>query len=127
MYTLKSPLRLPQTKKKDFIFNLNVYRISHYRTLNTMKIRYKAYMYEQISKLPILDKIAINYVYYPGTRRRTDLGNVIAVHQKFFEDALVEHGKLKDDDYTHIIQTRNDFGGLDKKNPRVEIIIKEIT
>ena len=125
-HTLISPLRLPQTKKKDFIFNLNVYRVSHYRTLNTMKIRYKLYMEDQISLLPSMDKVIIDYILYPKTRRRTDLGNVLSVHQKFLEDAIVLGNRLPDDDYKHILETRFRFGYVDKNNPRVEVIIKEI-
>jgi len=126
MHLLISPLRLPQTKKKDFIFNLNVYRISHYRTLNTMKIRYKLYMEPQIALLPVMDKVIIDYVLFPKSRRRTDLGNVLSIHQKFCEDSIVLGGKLIDDDYKHILETRFRFGEVDKLNPRVEIIIKEI-
>ena len=125
-YTLIAPLRLPQSKKKDFIFNLNVYRVSHYRTLNTMKIRYKEYMRGQIITLPKMDKVIIDYILYPKTKRRTDLGNVLSIHQKFCEDALVSYNCLTDDDYKHILETRFRFGFIDKNNPRVEIIITEI-
>jgi len=125
-HTLLAPLRLPKNRKKDFIFNLNVYRITHYRTLNTMKIRYKEFMRKQITALPKMDKVIIDYVLYPKTKRRTDLGNVLSIHQKFCEDALVEIGCLVDDDYHHILESRFRFGYVDKENPRVEIIITEI-
>lgn len=80
----------------------------------------------QIEALPVFTKIQIDYVLYPASRRRTDLGNVISIHQKFFEDAICEMGKIEDDDYKHIIKTTNNFGCVDKDNPRVEAIITEI-
>ena len=83
-------------------------------------------MESQILALPRMDKVIIDYVLFPKSRRKTDLGNVLSVHQKFCEDALVEHGCLVDDDYKHILETRFRFGFVDKENPRVEIIIKEI-
>ena len=126
MHTLSSPLRVYQTKKKDFILNLNVYRNSHYRTLNTVKIRYKEVMKEQILKLPKMEKIILHYRLYPKSRRLTDLDNVISVHSKFFQDALVELGIIPDDDYRYIIGSTQEFGEVDKDNPRVEIKIKVI-
>jgi|TARA_B110000261_G_scaffold37581_1_gene43771 Holliday junction resolvase RusA-like endonuclease len=62
----------------------------------------------------------------PKTARRTDLGNVLSVHQKYFEDALVELGCIPDDDYKHIVRTTFVFGKKDKDNPRVIIKVKEL-
>lgn len=70
--------------------------------------------------------IEVKYVYFPGTKRLTDLGNVLSIHQKFFEDALVELGYLEDDNYNHIISSTQAFGGVCKENPRVEIHITEL-
>lgn len=120
---LIAPLRIQVSKKKHFALNLNVFRNSHYMTLNKAKVNFKATMTEQINQLPELNRITVHYVLYPKTKRRTDLGNVISVVKKFLEDALVELGKLPDDDYTHIIGSSESFGAVDKHNPRVEIII----
>jgi len=62
----------------------------------------------------------------PKTARRTDLGNVLSVHQKYFEDALVELGCIPDDDYKHIVRTTFVFGEKDKNDPRVIITVKEL-
>ena len=122
-YTIHSPLRVPQSKTKDFILNLNNYRNAHYHTLNTAKRRYKAAIDSQVQQLPQMQTIALLYVLYPGSRRRTDLANVISIHQKFFEDALVEAGKLPDDDYAHLLESGMAFGHVDKGDPRVTIEI----
>jgi len=54
------------------------------------------------------------------------LGNVLSVHQKYFEDALVELGCIPDDDYKHIVRTTFVFGEKDKNDPRVIITVKEL-
>ena len=124
---ITAPLRVLVSKKKWFVFNLNVYRNSHFQALNKAKKLYKEELKQQITLLPSLTKIQVDYYLYPKTKRRTDLGNVLSIHQKFFEDALVELGIIPDDDYKHIIKSTQNFGELDKDNPRVEIEITEIT
>jgi len=121
-----SPLRVVQSAKKDFILNLNNYRNTHYRSLNTTKINYKRVMEDQINELPKYDQVEVHYTVFPKSKRRFDIGNVASVHKKYFEDALVEFGKIDDDDYTHIVFNSESFGGVDKENPRVEIKITEV-
>ena len=116
-----SPLKVMASKVKSWILNLNQYRNTYFRTLNTVKINYKEKMAEQILRSPKYNKIACIYTVYPANKRSFDLGNVCCIHQKFFEDALVELGKLPDDNYNHIPLVIYIFGGVDNKNPRVEI------
>jgi predicted transcriptional regulator YdeE len=114
---------VPVSKNKKFSLNLNQYRNTNHHILNKAKINYKAIMAEQIQKLPKMERISINYTLYPATKRRTDIGNVVSVVKKFFEDSLVELGIIPDDDYTHIVKSTEQFGCVDKDNPRVEIEI----
>ncbi len=116
----------PKKAQQWFHINLNNYRNTHFRSLNTTKINYKKAMEEQIRELPTFTKIKVHYTIYPASRRRTDLGNVVSVHKKYFEDALVEFGKIEDDDYYHITYNSESFGGVDKDNPRVEIKITPV-
>ena len=121
-----APLKVKQTKKKSFILNLNVYRNAHYHTLNNTKKEYKKMVESQIKGLPMIDvPVVITYKLFPPTRRRMDLSNVLAIHDKYFCDALVELGKLPDDTYEWIPQVVYRFGGVDRSNPRVEISIVE--
>lgn len=122
-----APLFCMQSKTKKFIYNLNVYRNAHYRTLHKVKIEYASQVSDQIKDVFPMDRISLTYILYPKTRRRTDLANVLSIHDKFFCDALVSQGKLPDDDYTHVIQTTYKFGKVDKENPRVEILITQET
>lgn len=123
---IHSPLWTQQSKTKKFYLNLNVYRNAHFHTLNKAKVEYKKLVKDQILLLPKMDKIRVSYWLYPKTKRRTDLGNIISIHQKFFEDALVEFGIIPDDSYEHVIQSAMAFGELDKENPRVDIFIEEV-
>lgn len=127
MKKIISPLKVVQSKKKMFILNLNNYRNAHYMTLNTVKRNYKEAVREQVEQLPEFKKVIIHYELYPKTRRRTDIGNVTAIHKKFFEDALVELGRIPDDSFDHVIGSTESFGCVDSTNPRVEILITEIT
>ena len=120
-----SPLKILRPKAKDFVLNLNIYRNMHYKSLNAMKVKYKNLMKEQIELLPVMSKISLTFTLYPSNRRLCDLGNVTSVHEKFFCDALVEFGRLPDDNYTYLDETHSLFGKVDKCNPRVEILIKE--
>jgi hypothetical protein len=121
-----SPLKVLATKLKGWILNLNQYRNTHFRTLNTVKINYKLAMSEQINRSPSYNRVACIYTVYPKDRRSFDLGNVCCIHQKFFEDALVELGKLPDDNYNYIPTVIYQFGGIDANNPRVDVEVIEL-
>jgi len=120
-----APLSVPTSKSKKFILNLNQYRNTHFIVLNKAKHEYKEEIASQLEGLSFKPPIIVTYTLYPKTKRRTDLGNVLSIHQKFFEDALVESGCITDDDYHTIVQTLFKFGSVDPSNPRVEIKIVE--
>ena len=95
-------------------------------TLNGVKVKYKALIQDQLDLLPELTRISLKLILFPKTRRRMDLTNMLSIQDKFFCDALVESGKIADDDYLHIVETTYSFGEVDKVNPRTEIHITEI-
>ena len=121
-----SPLKVLASKVKSWILNLNQYRNTYFRTLNVVKINYKLAMESQIKAGPHYSRVASIYTVYPANKRLFDLGNVCCIHQKFFEDALVEAGKLPDDNYTNIPLTVYIFGGIDNSNPRVEVELVDL-
>lgn len=124
---LYSPLDIIIYGKRKFILNLNQYRNLHYRVLNTAKIKYKEYMKEQIEKIPTLDKpICILYTVRKGDKRSYDVSNICCIHDKFFEDALVELGKLKDDNKKFVPMVVYLEGYMDRERPRVDIEIYPI-
>ena len=127
---LSSPLKVwrgktkPRKAKQWFILNLNNFRNAHYLVLNRTKINYKAAMANQIQLLPVITcPVTIHYTVYPKTKRSFDIDNVVSIHKKYFQDALVEMGRIEDDDFTRIVGSSESYGGVDKDNPRVEITI----
>ena len=126
MYKLIAPLLVHKSKAKLLSLNLNAYRNEHHMSLNNAKANFKKIMEEQIRELPKFTKIRITYVFYPGTKHLSDVSNACTIVDKFFADALVELGKLPDDNYLYIPELVFRMGSIDRENPRVEIFIKEI-
>jgi hypothetical protein len=127
IYKVKSPLSLPQTKKKRWYLNLNIYRNSHYILLNNMKVLYPRLIQKQVDALPVFTTpIMVKYVVYPKDKRLFDLMNVCCIHSKFFLDTLVKSKKIPDDNYKIVVEERIAFGEVDPINPRVQIYIKPI-
>ncbi|MDT8282525.1 MAG: hypothetical protein RQ982_06880 [Gammaproteobacteria bacterium] len=121
---INSPLEV-KASRQNFILNLNRYRNTHHQILHRAKINYKSIIEKQIRSLKVMDKIELTFVLFPKTKRLTDLSNVLSIHDKFFCDALVELGKLPDDNYQHITNIKYMFGEVDRINPRVEIYIND--
>ena len=126
MYTIQSPLKIVIGKTKagklrEFNLNLNAYRNAYFRTLNESKHKYKMFIVDQLQDKPRFEKIAIMYKVFKGDARRYDIGNILSIHEKYFEDALVECGKLPDDKASNIPMVLYTDGGIDRDNPRVEI------
>ena len=117
---------LRKTKKdKRVPISLSWYRNCHHRENNEVKKYYKQLLKPQIDLLPKYTHPEITYIWFSKDKRKGDLGNHTSVHQKFFEDALVELGHVDGDDWRYITIAHQEFGGFDKYNPRVEIHIKE--
>ncbi len=127
--TISMPLSLQlgkSSKSKVYHINLNNYRKWHFQTSNPLTKKYKLYAFPQIHKLRFHKKIKLEFVMWRGDKRRIDRANVLSIHEKFFCDALVETGCIRDDDDEWIESTLYRTGGIDMNNPRVDIIITEI-
>lgn len=126
-YKLTLPIYgVVSVKKKGLSLSLNYYRNAHYQSLNNAKKRFKKMIMPQ---LLLLDKfngqLKIEYIYY-AKRQGTDLDNFIAVAKKFFQDSLTEIGLIADDNCNFIVENRERFAGIDRLNPRIEVVITEI-
>lgn len=127
MLILKSPWKVPISKKKSFTLNLNQYRNLHYQSLNKAKVNYTTLMGRQLRNIAkIVNPVYIQYTVYPGTKGRFDIGNICSIHMKFMEDALVHYGILPDDSYLQIPISQFRYGSVSKGNPYVEVRIKEV-
>lgn len=127
-YLISLPLylELGVNKKKAYYINLNGYRNWCYRVSNVLKQLYKTTIETKIQELPKLDTISTTYYIYYPTKRKFDLDNIGSVTAKFFQDSLVHYGKLEDDNYDFVKGVEFVFGGVDKDNPRVDVVIKEL-
>jgi len=70
--------------------------------------------------------VKLTFTLWKAQNRRLDRMNPLSIHCKFFEDAMVECGCIEDDNdkftHSHHFYT----GGVDKENPRVDILIQEV-
>jgi len=117
------PIWIKSGKKKRYL-NLNQYRNWHFQVSNNIKKTFK----EQVGgnlDFSILGEIEIEYVYYAPDKRKRDLMNVIAVADKFFQDALVEYGCIETDDTDTVVKITSLFGGVDKEDARIVATIKQ--
>lgn len=110
--------------RKNIPINLNWYRNAHYRTSNNIKIKFKNAIANQFDGLEKIEgKIHIEFMYFAKSNNSPDLDNFTSVSKKFFQDACVELGLIDDDSVKYITSTCEHYGGVDKKNPRVEASI----
>ncbi len=114
------PLSVPVSKKKKFILNINNYRSAHYQVLSKAKREYLKAVKSQILRLPGWERVKVKFTVFPKDQRRMDISNVTSIHSKFLLDAVVTLGKLSDDDFRHHVGSSDEYGQVDKINPRVE-------
>ena len=77
------------------------------------------------NKEKIKGSYQVRYKYF-YKNDNSDLKNVTSVIDKFFNDALQELGIVKNDNVKYFKESIDRVGGMDKKNPRVEIEVEEI-
>lgn len=123
-----SPLYLTLQRKKvadkRISLNLNVYRNMFHQISNEAKHKYKEEMTAQIQEMrDLVWPIKIKYRYF--LKVKSDVANIHAVVDKFFCDAIVEFGKIPDDNVDYVVGGSYVFAGYDRKNPRCEITIIE--
>ena len=125
-----SPLfvTLPRKTVKDkrISLNMNTYRNLHHRISNDAKKAYSEALREQLEGLSIQTPVEVTYKVYKASKRRLDKMNVISVVSKFLLDSITEYGCWEDDNDDYVKKETIMPTELDRENPRVEIIIKEI-
>lgn len=125
MWTITCPVTVQVTKKgKPYILNLNVYRNTHFLTLNKAKEKFREIVTPLLAGVPKMQRVMLTFTHFPGSNRLCDTSNVCSVIDKFFCDALVTAGLLEDDNYTVLPDVLYRHGGVDKGNGRVEVLIE---
>lgn len=87
--TCEIPLKLPSLNEYVRICRANPYKASAY--VKDVESNIGIFLV----RLPVFERVKIHFHWVEGNKRR-DLDN-IAFSKKFILDALVKHGKLKDD------------------------------
>lgn len=81
-------------------------------------------VYRQLGGVQIHVPVEMEFYWYEANKRR-DHDNVSSFGRKVIQDALVKAGVLEDDGWDYI-DGFTDLFLLDKDNPRIEVIIREI-
>ena len=112
-------------KPKNNWLNMNNFRNWQFHLSNDLKI-----LFNKAITIPELDAplaaCKITFVFYYPTHQRRDLDNSLSVIAKFTQDSLVAAKVILDDDYKIVRQITGKYGGLDKTNPRCEVIVEEV-
>jgi len=116
---------LPRKTKKDkkIALNMNIYRNLNFMVNNQMKVIYHDLMQDQLGNLKLKTPIDLRFTLYKGQNRKSDRANVLSIVEKFFCDALVEFKCIPDDNDDFIRSTYYETGGVDRSDPRVEIVV----
>ena len=129
-YQFISPISIEIPRKtkpnKKIHLGLNWYRNAQHFESNTVKQLYKASMSPVVTGYKFKEPIKITYTYFANDARKSDVDNKCSVVNKFFQDTLVECGCISEDNYTVVPTVEYVFGGVDKHNGRVEILVEEL-
>ena len=111
-------------KPKKFWLNMNNYRNWHYQVSNNLKKLFKESI--KIPNIVISGPVRIAYTFYFPNKIKRDIGNFLAVVDKFTADALVEGGHIEEDNYSIVCDIKGKFGAIDKSNPRCEVRVEGV-
>lgn len=113
-------------KLKKYALNFNVFRTLHIYQYGALKKAFHARVFPKVESLPELKIARITYTLFNGSNHKTDLMNWVSIADKFFQDVLVSAGKLPDDNTDYVPHIVAIYGGVDKSNPRMEVLIEPI-
>lgn len=77
-----------------------------------------------MSGVKIEKPVFMEYTWIEPNKRR-DKDNISSFGRKVIQDALVDTGVLKDDGWKHVVGFSDRFE-VDKENPRIEVLIREV-
>lgn len=112
---------------KTSLVGMNLYRNAHYFLQNNMKKHFQDLVIEQLPPVvEVVQQFTVTYkLYYKSPV--CDASNIVALIEKFYLDAIKEHGLIIDDNVNYHISSSWQVVAQDKTNPRIEVTIKELT
>ena len=127
MIKLDLPVYWNITKNRKIFVGMNWYQRANKYEINKVKQEYHELSKSKLfgNKEKIKGSYLVRYKYF-YKNSGTDLRNVTSVIDKFFNDALQELGIVENDNVKYFKESIDQVGGLDKKNPRIEIEVEGI-
>ena len=127
MIRLELPVYWYVTKKKKKFIGVNWYQVADKHEINRVKKEYHKLIESKLTgnKEKIKGSYQVRYKYF-YKNPKSDLRNITSVIDKFFNDALQELGIVENDNVKYFKESIDRVGGMDKKNPRIEIEVEGI-
>ena len=126
-YKLELPIYYTVSEKKILV-GMNWYRNAHNFLSDRAKKHYCSLIKNQLWYLDKehikIDRYNIKYKLYTGSNR-PDMMNIVAVIDKYAQDAIKDAGLTIDDSVKHNRKVSVEFVEVDKNNPRIEMEIME--
>ena len=123
-FTSPIAVYLPRKTKapKRCALNKNAERNWHFQISNQVKVAYCELMAEQMRGVVLRPPIHLVFTLWKASARKTDRSNILCIVEKMFCDSLTHHGCIEDDNDEFIATTLYRTGGIDRKNPRVDVL-----
>lgn len=113
---------IPLKTKPDIRFgvDVNTFKSMNRFNYNKAKAIYCEHMREQLEGFEMIrGQIAVHYTYYKNINNSPDLDNFVGGAKKFFQDAMVSHGLIEDDNVNFIPRNSESYGGHSPGNGRI--------
>ena len=121
-YLLIIPGRLDNLNDLISAERTNRYKGSHIKAENEKIVA--CAIRNCLNGLKIHKKVTMEYLWVEKNKRR-DLDNISSFGRKVIQDALVKCGVLENDGWEYISGFTDTFR-VDKKNPHIEVLIREV-
>lgn len=123
-YFCKHPRRRVKPIQSPTHPSINAWFVLKRPAMNTLKGRWGEFIEWVIHDLNLndiaIEQCEMEFTSYFNTARRADCDNMTP---KFMLDGMVRAGFIVDDDYLHVTSIKI-MCGLDRKNPRTEILVR---
>ena len=107
----------------DYIRALDTSRYKGSALKSDNEARVLQEIYSQFGRLRITNPVRMEYTWYESSKKR-DMDNVSSFGRKVIQDALVKAKVLSNDGWENIKGFSDKFY-VDRKNPRIEVLIVE--